>query len=294
MFYCPARCSTREMPCRTTKLLFEVFQRGFDAILEANGGQPAQETLGLATVEIGQVDIAGTPGGARNLWSVAGQLCQFFVDLVDGDGTARADAEDIVVAAFKRQQVCSCYILDKHVILALLAIPVDAYPLMVEETFGKDRYDARLAIGVLTRPVDVAIAQCGISQAVGLLPVAQVVFPDHLGNAVRRLRMLHHLFVNRQMGRGTIGGTGRGKNNLTGANARAVAQHVEQTKHIDTRIEHRIFRGDGDAVLSCLVADDLWLYLIENACQPGLVGNIRAIELCLWIQICEFAAALTP
>src|SRR5256885_3324801 len=76
------------------------------------------------------------------------------------------------------------FCLKKNIVLLLLSVPIDADRFMVQESFREDGYDTRFSVRVLARPIDIAVAQRCICQAVCLFPVAQVVFRDHLGDTV--------------------------------------------------------------------------------------------------------------
>ena len=72
----------------------------FHPILKTHLWFPAENALGLAIVEVGQVDVAGAFGRMSDFWFVVGDVCQDVINLVDGDGVASTDTENFVVAMF--------------------------------------------------------------------------------------------------------------------------------------------------------------------------------------------------
>src|SRR5207249_3883369 len=112
----------------------------------------------LAAIEVGHVDITGALWRSYNLWLITSQLCQCFVDFIDGGGFACRDAEPLIVALLEGENVGMGYVLYKHVVFALPPIPVDTYWFMSEKTLGENGNDACFSVGVLARTIHIAIA----------------------------------------------------------------------------------------------------------------------------------------
>jgi hypothetical protein len=98
---------------------------------------------------------------------------------------AGADVQRLAVGSVERQQISTRHVTYIHIIFALLAVPVDADRFMTEHARAKDRNDAGLAVGILSRTVYVAIAQRCESKPAFSGKIPQVVFACHLADAVR-------------------------------------------------------------------------------------------------------------
>src|SRR5579872_1666444 len=82
-------------------LLPEVIHCFLNAFFQRFPGFPAKSALGLAGVEVGQVDVAGAFGGAHDLRRVASDLLQDAIKFVDRRAAPSADTEYFVVARLK-------------------------------------------------------------------------------------------------------------------------------------------------------------------------------------------------
>src|SRR5437588_242082 len=138
---------------------------------EAHLRLPTKNASRLAAIKIGQVDITRTLWSFDNFGRVANNLFQCLVDLIDRSAFARANTENIVIAGVERYKVGTSYISHVHIIFLLFAVAIDANWLAVKKALGENGDHSCFSIGILARPIDIAIAQCRIGEAVGFLPV---------------------------------------------------------------------------------------------------------------------------
>ena len=140
-------------------------------------------------------------------------------------------------------------------------------PSCLQKLSDEDGDDAGFAVGILARPVNVAVAQRGEVQILGGAIKAQIMFGDHFRDAVRRARPLRRRVVNGKSIRRAEAGAARGEDHLPRAAALRVLEHVEQADDVDLRVVDRVARRDRDRMLGGVVAHDVGLELREDASE---------------------------
>ena len=98
--------------CRLQALSTPPVDQFAQALFESDLWFPTQDALGLAAIEVGQVDIAGAFGCADNLRRVPGDLFQRVVEFVDRCASPCADTKDIVIAMIDGKHISPRHVFD--------------------------------------------------------------------------------------------------------------------------------------------------------------------------------------
>ena len=145
---------------------------------------------------------------------------------------------------------------------------------LCEKLADEDRDDARLAVGILARTVDVTVAQRGKIELLALAVEAQVVLGHHLGDAVGRRGPLRGVVGDREaLGRAERRAARR-EYHLARAALTRLLQHVEQAHDVDLRVVDRIARRDRHRVLGGVMVHDVGLEIGEDAADR-LVADVH-------------------
>ena len=118
----------------------------------------------------------------------AGDRRQRLVQLVDRRLDARSDVVLPLPFGVRGREVRGDDVVDVDEVARLLAAAVDRRLLPVEQLRREDRHDARLAMRVLPRTVDVRVSQRDRRKSAHDAVVVQVVLDRELRAAVRRER----------------------------------------------------------------------------------------------------------
>ncbi len=206
---------------------------------------------------------------------------------------ARSDIDDFVVTSVEGEQICAGDIANVDVILLLLAIPVDADGAPRQYPAAKDSDHPGFAARILPRSVDVAIAQRRIAYPTARRKISQIMFGNHLRDAIRGFGQLRMLLVDRKILRRPIGCARRRKNDLADLIARSEHQDVEQPFDIHIRVKGRVFGRDSDAVLGSVMAHNLGLKARKNI-RESTVADVDFKALGFLVEICAPSPALRP
>ena len=147
-----------------------------------------------------------------------------------------------------------------HVIAGLAAIAEhDARPPR-DEVAGKDRDDAGLAVGVLTRPVDVREGKGGELEPVQLAISDEVVDGRLLRHAVGRQGPVRLMFVDgkvRALGLAVQRASGSREDDLRRPRCASTLEDLDSAENVDLGVEHRPVDRDADVGLGGQVEDHL-------------------------------------
>src|ERR1035437_3533641 len=263
---------------------------------EFHVGFPAEDLAGLVDLHGRTLLLAVALGGEldrhAHLRGALERLGQVQPARLDGG----ADVEGAVVQAphagklgGRGEDVRSGDVRHEHVIARLLAIAVDRERAAVEESLAEDRDDAGLPAWVLSRTVDVRVAQRDGIEAVGASVVGEVVLDAEFRYAVRRLGILGRFLRARRSARVTVDGAARRREDHARA-MRCVAgglEEIDRSDDVARRVRARIRDADANVHLrrehehrveAPLADEDRRLRTADvEMLESRACGNVRAL-----------------
>src|SRR2546423_15606413 len=180
----PSSCRSNGSSRRCRTRLAEVPNGSVEAGVEARFRLPAQGLLDLPRVDHRTTLLPGQGRAVLLGLAASGQSLQRLEDGVDvgldaGANVERADGVRVEGAGVRLR-----YVADVNEIAGLLAVAVDAGLLSAQQPAREDRDHAGLTVRVLSRPVDIGIAQGRVRQPMQSVERSQVHLRRQLSGAV--------------------------------------------------------------------------------------------------------------
>ena len=186
---------------------------------------------------------------------------------------AGRDVED-AAAERRRRQRRAGHVPDVDVVALLRAVAEDRRPPPVRDRAQEDRDDARLAVRVLPRPVDVAVAQRDVPRPVEPVPRGEVLLAGQLGRAVRRQRPPLPLLGRRRRALAVDRAAGRREHDLRAVRERGV-EHGDRPEHVHLGVERRLRDRHAHGRLRGEVEDELGPRRVEDVAR---VADVRDVQ----------------
>jgi hypothetical protein len=174
----------------------------------------------------------------------------------------------VVVAAnlsFDCEEVSGCDIGDKDIVSDASAVARGFHGkygdlLSLTEPSDEDRDDAGFAVWILTRAVDVSVAQDGVVEPVVLLIYFQVILKAGFASSVGTLGMGGPIFLG-SLPRGDFaidGAAGGGEHDAFDAYVASCVEGIDSADEIHGGVGEGFFDGDFDGSLGCLMREAGW------------------------------------
>src|SRR6266702_2588458 len=133
----------------------EKLYRPLNALIQLDPCFPPENTLRLATIEVGQVDIPGTFWRLQNLRCIASDPCQGGIQFIDRSAFSSSDTKYIVITVSECKQTGPGHISHVYIVFLLFPVPINTYRLLLKEALRKDGYHTCLPIRVLAWPIHI-------------------------------------------------------------------------------------------------------------------------------------------
>ena len=162
------------------------------------------------------------------------------------------------------------------VIPHLFPVTVDHQRFTPEQAIGKDGYNTRLAVWILSGTVNVAVTQRCVLHAVDLAVVVEIVLPGQLRYAVGRHRTLGRRLRSRKLGRLAVHHTAARHEDDPGSARQAPAlQHIIEAGDVHAGVGDRIRNRHSHVDLRGVVVDQVEFPLANQVAR----GGVRYIHL---------------
>src|SRR5579859_4378875 len=162
-------------------LLAKIVDGQAEPLLERHARLPRQVPSRARIVERNPVDVALSARPVLGFELVVGQDRELPIELVDADVNTSAHVVGSASTVFERRQVCGCHVADVHHVAGLFTVAIDCDGLAREHPARKDRDDSSLlAHEILSRPVDVRVAQDGELETKGSVERAEILLEAEL------------------------------------------------------------------------------------------------------------------
>src|SRR6266540_4102073 len=246
-----------------------LFERGVGGQVEgAQGGRAVEDTAAL---------LAGRKSDMLGLLAVFELARDQIEEPIDGSLHTRAEVPGTALSAGRRTGRGFNEIADVDVVARLLAVAADLWSPALQNGFREDRDDARLAGAVLSRPVDVGVAEDLDLEAVDDAVVVQVLLDRELGATVGRDGIGRMVLARRtpSLGLPIERAAGRGEEDPADTRSPTRLEELQRPEDVGARV----VQGIGDTVtqidLRGVVRDELDLLFAKE----GLEVRLRDVGL---------------
>src|SRR5438552_15591288 len=246
---------------------------------------PAEHLISLPAVEGEPADVTGAPLTAMWFDRHAEQLAHLSEDGVDRHFAAAANVEGLPVTGIDGAHVCRGHVPDVHVVLGLLAVPLDHGSFALQQGV-QEGGDDMLAGGDVPGAVTIPVAQDRAGHPRLSAQHADVMLAGDLGHAVRTDRIQGLSLRHRLRLRVAVDGPPRGgEDDLAAAGRDRRLDHVHSAEHIDLGIPQRIRSRARNQGLGGEMKDDAWREPPANPQQLLAIADVGFDEFSAWVDV---------